>query len=175
MYLARTRFLYFLASLACTLIIGTAIYVQHAFRLEPCILCILQRAAFVTCAVLALAAACHAPGAEGLRRYSLGLLLFTLAGMGTAGLQVWLQTASVDQLIPFISRLEHLLSFLSLDMCIDRLRSDAIFCAEITWSLFGMSLPEWSLLAFAGLATVALYPLSSELLAWLGAKNRQGY
>ncbi|AHG38759.1 acetyltransferase [Pseudomonas syringae CC1557] len=175
MYLARTRFLYFLVSLACVLIIGTAIYVQQAFGLEPCILCILQRVAFVTCGVLALAAACHAPGAAGLRRYSLGLLLFTLAGMGTAGVQVWLQTASVDQLIPFIARLEHLLSFLSLDMCIDRVRSDAMLCAEITWSLLGMSLPEWSVLAFAGLAAAALYPLSSELLAWLAAQNRQAY
>ncbi|KAA8710283.1 disulfide bond formation protein B [Pseudomonas cannabina] len=175
MYLARTRFLYFLVSLACALIIGTAFYLQHTFGLEPCILCVLQRVVFVTCGVLALAAACHAPGKTGLRRYTLGLLLVALAGVGAAGAQVWLQTASVDQLIPFIARLEHLLSLLSLDACVDRLRSDAMLCAEITWSLFGITLPEWSLLAFTGFTAVSLYPLFSELLGWLAAKSRGEY
>ncbi|WP_122235168.1 disulfide bond formation protein B, partial [Pseudomonas syringae group genomosp. 3] len=97
------------------------------------------------------------------------------AGVGTAGAQVWLQTASVDQLIPFIARLEHLLSLLSLDTCVDRLRSDAMLCAEINWSLFGITLPEWSLLAFTGFTAVSLYPLFSELLGWLAAKSRGEY
>ncbi|MNM95911.1 disulfide bond formation protein B [compost metagenome] len=32
-------------------------------------------------------------------------------------------------------------------------------CAEVTWTLFGMSIPEWSLLAFAGCILFALYQL----------------
>ncbi len=132
MYLARTRFLFFLASLACASIIGVAFYLQQAVGLDPCALCMVQRAAFIVCGVLALCAACHAPGPKGTRRYSLALLVVALAGLSTAGTQVWLQTASADQLIPVITRLEHVLSLLSLDMCIDRLRSDALFCAEIT-------------------------------------------
>lgn len=110
-----------------------------------------------------------------MRRYSLGFLLIALTGLVTAGAQVWLQTASADQLIPFITKLEHLLSLLSLDMCIDRLRSDAMFCAEITWTLFGISLPEWSLLAFTGLALLPLYPLFSEFSHWLATKDRARY
>ncbi|PBP35384.1 disulfide bond formation protein B [Pseudomonas syringae] len=175
MYLARTRFLFFLASLACASIIGVAFYLQQAFGLDPCALCMVQRAAFIVCGVLALCAACHASGPTGTRRYSLGLLLVALAGLAAEGTQVWLQTASADQLIPVITRLEQVLSLLSLDMCIDRLRSDALFCAEITWTLFGISLPEWSLLAFTGLALLPLYPLFSEFSHWLATKDRGGY
>ncbi|MDB6051342.1 MAG: dsbB, partial [Pseudomonas sp.] len=32
-------------------------------------------------------------------------------------------------------------------------------CIEVTWTLFGMSLPEWSLLAFAGMIVFAAYQL----------------
>ncbi|MDU8502498.1 disulfide bond formation protein B [Pseudomonas syringae] len=175
MYLARTRFLFFLASLACASIIGAAFYLQQTFALDPCVLCRVQRVLIMVCGVLALCAACHAPGPTGMRRYSLSFLVIALTGLATAGVQVWLQTASAEQLIPFITRLEHILSLLSLDMCIDRLRSDAILCAEITWTLFGISLPEWSLLAFTGLALLPLYPLFSEFGHWLATKDRGEY
>lgn len=175
MYLARTRFLFSLASLACALIIGAAFYLKQTVDLGPCALCQVQRTALIVCGVLALFATCHAPGPQGMRRYSLGFLLFALAGLTTAGTQVWLQTASADQLIPFIARLEHLFGLLSLDKCIDGLRSDAMFCAEITWTLFGISLPEWSLLAFTGLALLPLYPLFSEFSHWLTTRDRGSY
>ena len=32
-------------------------------------------------------------------------------------------------------------------------------CAEVTWTLFGLSVPEWSLLAFVGMALFALFQL----------------
>lgn len=32
-------------------------------------------------------------------------------------------------------------------------------CAEVTWTLLGLSIPEWSLLAFAGLAALGLLQL----------------
>ncbi|MNY46197.1 disulfide bond formation protein B [compost metagenome] len=32
-------------------------------------------------------------------------------------------------------------------------------CAEVTWTLLGLSIPEWSLLAFVGFAAVALLQL----------------
>jgi disulfide bond formation protein DsbB len=35
-------------------------------------------------------------------------------------------------------------------------------CSEITWSFVGLSIPEWSLLAFAGLSVFALHYLFIE-------------
>ncbi len=32
-------------------------------------------------------------------------------------------------------------------------------CAKVTWTLFGISIPEWSLLAFIGMILFSLYLL----------------
>ena len=45
---------------------GFGLYLQHAKKLEPCPLCILQRYAFVLTGLIALIAALHDPGGIGL-------------------------------------------------------------------------------------------------------------
>ncbi|WP_434678566.1 disulfide bond formation protein B [Pseudomonas sp. R1-18] len=161
MHLACTRFLFLFAFIACALILGTIIYLQETFGLEPCVLCLAQRAVMIVCGALCLAAAWHSPGTAGWRRYGLVLLLIAAVGAGVAGSQVWLQTATDDQLVPIVARFEHLLHALSLDAWVNRLDSEFVFCAEINWSLFGFSLPELSLLAFSALILLAGYPLFS--------------
>ncbi|CAM3300359.1 disulfide bond formation protein B [Pseudomonas floridensis] len=175
MHLARTRSLFFLAFLTCALIIAAVLYLQHSVGLEPCLLCLFQRAAMVSCGVLTLAAACHSPGAAGWIRYCVALLLIALVGAGLAGTQVWLQTASTEELIPLIASLERAFDSVSMAHLNDGLRGHAAFCAQVTWSLFGLSLPEWSLLAFVGLALLPLYPLLSELSLWISAEGRTEY
>lgn len=172
MPLARTRSLFFLAFIACVLIIGTVVYLQRAFGLMPCVLCIWQRWVFLFCAVLCLTAALHAPGPIGGRRYGAVMLLLTLSGATIAGLQVWLQTVTADQLVPVVAAFEHGLGFFSLNGSVDRLNFDAALCAEINWSLFGISLPEWSLLAFVGLTLLALYPLSRAYARLSGTESQ---
>ncbi|MBA1231272.1 disulfide bond formation protein B [Pseudomonas viridiflava] len=172
MHLARTRSLFFLACLTCALIIAAVLYLQRVVGLEPCALCLTQRAAMVSYGVLTLAAACHSPAAAGWCRYCGALLLIALAGAVMAGTQVWLQTASADQLIPLVASLERLFASVSLGSWNEGLRGQAAFCAQVTWSLFGLSLPEWSLLAFVGLALLPLYPLLSELSLWIAAGSR---
>jgi disulfide bond formation protein DsbB len=172
MPLARTRSLFFLAFIACALIIGTVVYLQRVFGLTPCVLCIWQRWGFLLCAAMSLAAALHAPGTAGCRCYGVLILLFALSGATLAGAQVWLQTATADELIPVIAAIERGLDFLFLGDLVDRLRLDAGMCAEINWSLFGISLPEWSLLAFVGLALLALYPLRRPSPRLSGAESR---
>ena len=172
MQLAHTRSLFFLVFIACAMIIGCVFYVQSAYGLSPCVLCLWQRAAFVGSGVLALIATLHAPGRTGCRAYSAAILLLMLAGASLAGFQVWLQTATVDDTIEVIAQGEWLLDALSLNQWIDRLYSDAAFCAEISWSLFGISLPEWSLLAFVGLAMVMLYALFRTTFRTSTAESR---
>ncbi|WP_122314740.1 disulfide bond formation protein B [Pseudomonas cichorii] len=175
MHLARTRSLFFLAFIASALILGTAIYLQKAFGLPPCALCFFQRAIIIGCGLLCLVAFIHAPQAAGWRRYCVFLLLLALLGALGAGIQIWLQTASAEELAPIFNRYEHLLDALSRDGGNERLRSDAYVCAEINWSLFGITLPEWSLLAFLILGFLALYPLFSELRRWMSPGGNEGY
>lgn len=175
MQLARTRSLFFLVFIACAMIVGSVVYLQCVVvGLSPCVLCLWQRAAFVASGVVALIATLHAPGRTGCRLYSAVILLFTSTGAAVAGGQVWLQTATVDETIEVIARVERLLDMLSLHSQGDRLRSDATFCAEVSWSLFGISLPEWSLLAFVGLALVMLYTFLRTVLRGTTAESRAG-
>ncbi len=159
MHLARARCLFFLVFIACASIIGSVVYLQRVVGVSPCPLCWLQRGALIAIAALGLIAAVHAPGRIGVRSYSILILLAALAGAAMAWGQVWLQTAMPDQVIPVIAWFERLLEMFSMSGVIDRLLGDAAFCAEVTWSLFGISLPEWSLLAFVALAVIALYGL----------------
>lgn len=159
MCLACARSLFLSAFIACALILGATFYLQLGVGLDPCLLCITQRAMLAATAVLCLAAACHAPTVKGCRRYGVVMFLVALCGACVAGGQVWLQTATDDQVVPIIARIETALSALSLDRWIDRMGSEFRFCAEINWTLFGFSLPEWSLLAFVALMLLACYPV----------------
>ena len=174
MHLARTRSLFFLAFIACASIIGSVVYLQRVIGLSPCLLCWLQRCAFIVSGALSLIATVQAPGKSGSRWYASLILTMALAGAAMAGGQVWLQTATSDEVIPVIAWFERLLDMLTLTGQIDRLLSDAAFCAEITWSLFGISLPEWSLLAFVGLAMIALYALFRASAGAPTAESRAG-
>jgi disulfide bond formation protein DsbB len=174
MQLAHTRSLFFLVFIACAMIIGSVFYLQCVVGLSPCVLCLWQRAAFVASGLVALIATLHAPGRKGCRVYSVITLLLTLAGAAIAGGQVWLQTATSDETIAVIAWAEWLLDTVSLHHQIDRLRGDASICAEIPWSLFGISLPEWSLLAFVGLALVMLYALFRASARLVTAESRVG-
>jgi len=174
MYLACTRTLFLFAFIACALIIGTTLYLEQTFSLQPCLLCVLQRLAMLGCGLLSLAATWHAPGPTGWRRYGAGVLLLAACGAGAAGSQVWLQTATDDQLVPIVAWFERMLSALSLDAWITRMDSEFVFCAEINWSLVGFSLPEWSLLAFTGLVGLACYPLLGSGRRRRSAEGRAG-
>lgn len=159
MQLAHTRSLFLLVFIACAMIIGCVVYLQRVFGLSPCVLCLWQRSAFMVSSIVALVAVFHAPGRVGWRLYSATILLIALAGALVAGGQVWLQTASADDTVAVIAWFERVLDVLSLHRLIDGLLGEATFCAEISWSLFGITLPEWSLLAFVGLALIMLYAL----------------
>jgi disulfide bond formation protein DsbB len=159
MCLACARSLFLFAFIACVLTLGATFYLQLGVGLDPCLLCLVQRAALAVAALLSLAAAWHAPTVAGWRRYGVGMFLVALFGAGMAGSQVWLQTATDDQIVPIVAGLEASLSAMALAPWVDRMGSEFRFCAEINWTLFGISLPEWSLLAFVALMLLACYPV----------------
>lgn len=159
MPLAHLRFLFLLAFIACASILGAAIYLQQVFLLEPCLLCLVQRVVMLACAIICLCVAIHEPSVVAGRFYSALLLLTALSGGIAAGTQVWLQTASMDALVPLMAVVERILYALHLFQEIDPLRAKVLACAEINWSLFGFSIPEWSLLAFCAVGLFALWAL----------------
>ena len=86
-------------------------------------------------------------------------LLFAAGGGATAARQVWLQGVPADQLEACLPSLEFMVQALPLQEIARLVFHGTADCAEVTWTLFGLSVPEWSLLAFVGMALFALFQL----------------
>ncbi|MFZ6048282.1 disulfide bond formation protein B [Pseudomonas sp. CR3202] len=159
MSLASPRSLFLLAFLACVAVMGGALYLEHALGLEPCPLCIVQRIFIIAFGIVCLIAALHGPERTGQRVYAVLTLLFAAGGAATAGRQVWLQSVPADQLPACLPSLDYMMEALPFQDIVKLMLHGTADCAEVTWTLFGMSIPEWSLLAFAGCIFFSLYQL----------------
>lgn len=159
MPLANPRLLNLLAFLACAALLAFGLYLEHAEGLEPCPLCVVQRIEFIGVGLACLAAAIHGPQRRGRRVYAGLTLLFAAAGLASAGRQVWLQGLPADQLPACLPSLEYMMEALPFQDIVRLMLHGTADCAEVTWTLLGLSIPEWSLLAFAGLAALAVLQL----------------
>ncbi|WP_437879487.1 disulfide bond formation protein B [Pseudomonas sp. LRF_L74] len=159
MALAKPRTLFLIVFLGCVGLMGVALYLEHVVGLEPCPMCIVQRICLIAVGLVSLVAALHAPGGVGRRIYSVLMVLFAVAGAGTAARQVWLQSVPPEQLEACLPSLEFMMDALPLQEIVRLVFHGTADCAEVSWTLFSLSLPEWSLLAFLGLILVGLYQL----------------
>ncbi|WP_263143930.1 disulfide bond formation protein B [Pseudomonas sp. RIT-PI-AD] len=159
MPLASPRSLFLLAFLGSVAIMAGALYLEHVVGLAPCPLCILQRIFVILFGVFGLLGFLHNPATIGRRVYA-ALMLFSAAGGGaTAGRQIWLQNVPADQLPACLPSLEYMMDALPFQEIIGLVLHGSADCVEVTWTLFGMSLPEWALLAFVGMMLFSLYQL----------------
>ncbi len=163
MHLAHTRSLFLLAFLVCASIMGAVIYLERVAGSAPCPLCDVQRALLFACAGICLTAALHKPARLGWRIYSGALVVVALIGAATAGRQVWLQASPPENLAACLDNLQYLLDTKPYVKVLALILAGSAGCSEITWSLFGISIPEWSLLAFSGMTLFALYFFCVEL------------
>ena len=160
MPLASPRSFFFLGFLVCVALMGAGFYLQYEIGLEPCPLCMVQRVFFVAFGLVCLLAALHGPARGGRRAYAVLALLLAAAGAATAGRQVWLQNMPVDQLPACLPGLEYMLeSGQPLLQIIGTVLRGSADCAEVNWTFLSMSVPEWSLLAFAGMLMLGLFQL----------------
>jgi len=150
MPLPRTlNLLIFIATLG---LMAVALFMQHVWGLTPCYLCIVQRLFVILTGLIALAAFIHNPGRKGLRLYGAATCVSALVGAGFSIRQLWLQSLP-ENLVPACGPpAEYLFDALPLMEALPMLLSGDGNCAEVQWSLFGISIPGYTLIAFAGLA-----------------------
>ncbi|MFZ5654317.1 MAG: disulfide bond formation protein B [Pseudomonadota bacterium] len=150
---------HFLAAAFCAALIAIALYMQHGMGLEPCYLCIVQRLFVIAVGALLLIAALHNPGPIGQRIYSGLGALSALLGGGFSTRQLWLQSLPADQVPACGPPAEYLFDALPLADALGLLLRGDGNCAEIQWALLGISIPGWTLMAFAGLFAVCVWQL----------------
>ena len=157
--LLRPRNLFFITAFGCLDLIIVALIMQEFMGLEPCPLCITQRVCIILVGVLALIAALHNPKALGQRFYAAGMAIFAIAGGFFASRQLWLQGLPEDEVPACGPSISYVLETFPLLEALEVLLSGDGNCAEVAWTFLGLSIPGWTLIAFAGLLLIALWQL----------------
>jgi protein dithiol:quinone oxidoreductase len=152
--------------------LGTVILLACGFILEyfvgltPCPLCIIQRFFFGLTGITALIYALKYPKTSSnvaqdtqskqmhtLKIYSACMIVFSVLGGAVAARQIWL-TYNPPSLLgsncaPWLGSLTDLIA------ATFKATAD---CAEMGWNMLNLSIPEWSLISFVGLALVSSIP-----------------
>ena len=143
-----------LGFLACLGLLGFGLYLELGEGIEPCPLCILQRITFLLLAVIFLISALHNPKEVGRNVYNVLIFIVSCFGIYLSFRQLWLQThpLSVEVCAPSFNYMWNNWPFSQVLVTMFRGTSD---CAEVSWTLLGLSMPSWSLIWFVIFALVA--------------------
>jgi len=154
----RTRKLNLMIFVACTSIIGIALYMEHVMLLQPCGLCITQRVFVILVGLFCLVSAIHNPNEKTVKNYALGAAAMCVGGAYFAGRQIWLQHLPEDQIPACGPGLSYIMeNFPMMDMLSFLLKGDGN-CAEVSWRFLGLlSIAELSMLGFIGLISLCLF------------------
>ncbi len=148
---------------ACAALLAYAYFLQYFDGQDPCPLCLVQRGFYYGVGLTFLAGAIHGPGRLGARIYAIVALLFAAGGIATAARHVWLQHLPADQVPVCGPDLFFMLDNFALGRTLQLLLRGSGQCAEVHWTMFGLSIAEWSLAWFVVFAGYAI---------WLGIRRR---
>ena len=153
---------YLFIVLFCLALMGAALFFQLVIGLEPCPLCIFQRIAIIFIAMIGLFAFLH--NSVGFMDKIYGILL-AIGGIVSAGIatrQVWLLSIPKEEAAscgPGLEvALDKIVAYLPQGSITETLFRSAAECTDITWTLFGLGLPQ---------LTYPVFILFALYLVWL--------
>ena len=142
MILSRWYWFGFVGSLALLAI--AYFYFQLELGLAPCPLCMFQRGALVGVAAFCLLGILFSPKKVGSKVLAFGVTLSSIFGLAIAGRQVWLQHLPADQVPECGPDLAFMLEAFPFQQMITTVLAGSGECAEVQWTLLGMSMPTWT-------------------------------
>ena len=152
----NSRIWFFLGCLGCVFLLSMGAYFQFVQGLDPCPLCISQRIAILLTGVVFLTAALHNPGQTGVTAYAISGALTALCGAAISTRHVWIQHLPADKVPECGPGLDYVLQNFPLFETGKLMLSGTGDCAKVDWTMFGFSMPAWTLLAFLMLATLSV-------------------
>ena len=151
------RSLNLLGVLSCAALLGYAVYVQGALKVEPCPLCIFQRVGVAAIGTLFLMAFLHAPNSGGARIYGILLAGAALVTFGIAARHVWIQHLPEDAVPACGAGLDFLLKEFPLTAVIRKVLTGSGECHQVNWTFLNLAMPTWVMLASAMLGSLGLF------------------
>ena len=144
-------------------LLAEGLILQHLQGQAPCPLCILQREGFFLFALIALAAAMHNPRRRGAALYAGAMAVAALAGLGVAIWHVW--TLHHPKFGCGIDVMEQLVNNLPSAKLLPWLFHASGECTAPHEPIFGLQVPEWSLIWFSVLFLAAVFFAVKWLIA----------
>ena len=152
----RSRW-YWVGLIACSALMAIAyFYFQLRLGLDPCPLCMFQRACLVAVGVICLLGILIKPRKLGSKMLALGATVFSSLGLAIAGRQVWLQHLPADLVPECGPDLAFMMEVFPLMEMIETVFQGSGECAEVQWSFMYLSMPEWMVLVFAVMVLISL-------------------
>lgn len=143
-----------LICLACVLMLAFGLYLQHVVGLEPCPMCIVQRYALVLVALFTGLAAIFRTRALQVTGSVLALVS-AIGGAYTAASQSWLQWYP-PEVVSCGRDLYGMIETFPLKRALPMIFRGGGDCSKIDWTLFGLTLANWSFIAFVVLSLMLL-------------------
>ena len=129
-------------------VLWAAFYLQYVGGLQPCPLCLAQRACLFIIGFFCFTG--YTVASPRRARVVAGFqMFFALAGLFFALRQLWLQFLPADQVPACLPGLDVLVHYFPWHHVLYALFWGTGDCAEVTWRLFGFSMPAWAALYFA--------------------------
>ena len=148
-----------LISGAAGVFLAIALYMEHVMGLAPCPLCMMQRLWMLLAGVLALIGLAHRPN-WGI--YPLLSLIAAGVGGGFSLRQLYLQSLPPELHPACGPDLNYMLDAFPLSDVLVAMTSGTGDCAQVSWSLFGISIPGFTLIGFIMLAAFAVAQLRAS-------------
>lgn len=133
-----------------------ALFMEHAMGLAPCPLCMMQRLWIAIVGLIAYASLLHSPR-WGI--YPLAGGAAAIVGGGFSLRQLWLQSLPADQVPACGPDLQYMIDVFPLSDVLSAMMSGTGDCAEVSWSLLGISIPGWTLVGFIALLCTCIAQL----------------
>jgi disulfide bond formation protein DsbB len=150
------RWLNLIGALTVAALFGSALYLQHVLRQDPCPLCMVQRVIYIFIGVVFFIAALHNAKQFGTKIYSILIVLISLSGVGVALRHIWIQHLPKDQLPACGPGLDFMLKHFPMSEVWQELMHGSGECAAKGWTFLTLGIPEWSLVWYVLLGVFAV-------------------
>ncbi len=149
---------------------AAALYFQYGMELDPCVLCVYQRAAVLG---LLLSALIGLSAPRQLVARTLGYLGWAASATWCLYLALKLSGIQLGFIAPSMSCDVNAKFpvWLKLDRWLPSLFQPTGFCGDIQWQFLGLSMPQWMAIVMSALLLAWIAALVSEVRAWLCSRR----
>ena len=152
-FIKNTRRTFTLLLIGSVGLMSVALFMEYFLKLEPCILCYMQRGAVILIGIIAaLGLILNPKKISQFKGLISAVLLVVITGAALSIRQLYLQSLPADLVPSCAPDMDYLFATLPfLEVLVLAFTGDGN-CAEVLWTFLGISIPGWLLLAFSLMA-----------------------